>query len=165
MTESQHREKRGAIEGPIRIPLHSLSFLFSALVFPSIPSNSLKFRPVVFSIPTAPTRIPMFDRFLGPTGTRSTERYLMVGKVPIQSGPSPRAGRSPEGAHIRALTLRVDRFASSELYNFYRRVCGIEKDLRVECAPRSILLYSFWLHIQVEAPSLTVHCRSRPSLP
>lgn len=54
-TESQHREKRGAIEGPIRIPLHSLLFLFNALAFPSIPSNSLTFRPVVFSIPTAPT--------------------------------------------------------------------------------------------------------------
>src|SRR5260370_17400962 len=58
MTEPHHREKRGAIEGPIRIPLHSLSFLFSALVLPIIPSTSLKFRPVVFSIPTAPTNHP-----------------------------------------------------------------------------------------------------------
>jgi len=45
----------GAIKGPIRIPLHSLLFLFNALAFPCISSKSLKFRPVVFSIPTAPT--------------------------------------------------------------------------------------------------------------
>src|SRR5579859_1486057 len=52
MTEFQHREN----EGPIRIPLHSLSFLFNALGFPNIHSKSLKFRSVVFSIPTAPTK-------------------------------------------------------------------------------------------------------------
>jgi len=52
--EFQHRGKRGAFKGPIRIPLHSLLFLFNALAFPGIPSNSLKFRPEVFSIPTAP---------------------------------------------------------------------------------------------------------------
>jgi hypothetical protein len=56
-TEFQHREKRGAIEGPIRIPLHSQLFLFNTLAFPGIPSNSLKFRSVVFSIPTAPTNL------------------------------------------------------------------------------------------------------------
>ena len=48
------REKRGAIEGPIKIPLHSQLFLFNALAFPSIPFKSLKVRLVVFSIPTAP---------------------------------------------------------------------------------------------------------------
>ncbi len=48
-------KKRGAIKGPIRIPLHSQLFLFNALAFPCIPSKSLKFRLVVFSIPTAPT--------------------------------------------------------------------------------------------------------------
>jgi len=47
-------KKRGAIKGPIRIPLHSQLFLFNALAFPCIPSKSLKFRLVVFSIPTAP---------------------------------------------------------------------------------------------------------------
>jgi hypothetical protein len=52
-TESQHREKRGALKGPIRIPLRSLLFLFNALEFPSISSKSLKFRPVLFSIYTA----------------------------------------------------------------------------------------------------------------
>jgi hypothetical protein len=31
-------------------------FLCNALAFPSIPSKSLKFRLVVFSIPTAPTK-------------------------------------------------------------------------------------------------------------
>jgi hypothetical protein len=51
-------KKRGAIKGPIRIPLHSQLFLFSALAFPCIPSKSLKFRPVVFSIPIAPTKSP-----------------------------------------------------------------------------------------------------------
>jgi hypothetical protein len=35
--------------------LHSQLFLFNALAFPCIPSKSLKFRLVVFSIPTAPT--------------------------------------------------------------------------------------------------------------
>ena len=45
----------GENEGPIRIPLHSLLFLFNALAFLGIPSNSLKFRPVVFSIFTAPS--------------------------------------------------------------------------------------------------------------
>jgi hypothetical protein len=56
-TESQHREKRGAIKGPIRIPLHSLLFLFNSLALPSISSKSLKFRSALFSIPTAPTNI------------------------------------------------------------------------------------------------------------
>jgi hypothetical protein len=51
-------KKRGAIKGPIRIPLHSQLFLFNALAFPRIPSKSLKFRPVVFSIPTALTNHP-----------------------------------------------------------------------------------------------------------
>ena len=57
-------KKRGAFKGPIRIPLHSLLFLFNALAFPIIPSKSLKFRPVVFSIPTAPTKLfhlPLLD--------------------------------------------------------------------------------------------------------
>ena len=52
-------KKRGAIEGPIRIPLHSLLFLFNALALPCISSKSLKFRPVVFSIPTAPATISL----------------------------------------------------------------------------------------------------------
>ena len=42
-------------EGPIRIPLDSVSFLFNALAFPNISSKSLKFQSVLFSIPTAPT--------------------------------------------------------------------------------------------------------------
>ena len=42
-------------EGPIRIPLDSVSFLFNALAFPTISSKSLKFQSVLFSIPTAPT--------------------------------------------------------------------------------------------------------------
>jgi hypothetical protein len=45
-------KKRGAFKGPIRIPLHSLLFLFNALALPSISSKSLKFRPVLFSTPT-----------------------------------------------------------------------------------------------------------------
>lgn len=48
-------EKRGAIEGPIRTPLHSLLFLFNDLVLPSISSKSFRFRSALFSIPTAPT--------------------------------------------------------------------------------------------------------------
>jgi hypothetical protein len=48
-------------EGPIRIPLDSQLFLFNAIAFPSIPSKSLKFRTVVFSIPTAPTNISFFN--------------------------------------------------------------------------------------------------------
>ena len=43
-------------EGPIRIPLDSVSFLFNALAFPTISSKSLKFQSVLFSIPTAPTK-------------------------------------------------------------------------------------------------------------
>ncbi len=57
--ESQHREKRGAFEGPIRISLHSLLCLFNALALPSISSKSLKFQSVLFSIPTAPTNYPL----------------------------------------------------------------------------------------------------------
>jgi hypothetical protein len=49
-------KKTRGLKGPIRIPLHSQLFLFNALAFPSIPSESLKFRTVVFSIPTAPTK-------------------------------------------------------------------------------------------------------------
>src|SRR5437879_10262514 len=52
------KKERGAIKGPIRIPLHSQLFPFNALAFPCIPSKSLKFRLVVFSIPTAPTNHP-----------------------------------------------------------------------------------------------------------
>jgi hypothetical protein len=50
--ESHSPEKRGDFKGTIRILLHSLSFLFNALAFPHISSNSLKFRPVLFSTPT-----------------------------------------------------------------------------------------------------------------
>jgi hypothetical protein len=53
LTESQHREKRGAIEGPIRIPLNSQLFLINALVLPSISSKSFRFLSVLFSIFTA----------------------------------------------------------------------------------------------------------------
>ena len=49
-------KKQGAIEGPIRIPVHSPLFLISTLAFPSISSKSLKFQSVLFSIPTAPTK-------------------------------------------------------------------------------------------------------------
>src|ERR1700745_3444568 len=49
------QEKRGAIEGPIRIPLDSSFFLFNVLALLSISSKSLKLQPVLFSIPTAPT--------------------------------------------------------------------------------------------------------------
>ena len=62
-------KKRGAIKGPIRIPLHSQLFLFNALAFPCIPSKSLKFRLVVFSIPTAPT-IHLHDGWTLNTNTR-----------------------------------------------------------------------------------------------
>src|SRR5947207_3156937 len=43
-------KKQGAIEGPIRIPVHSPLFLISTLAFPSISSKSLKFHSVLFSI-------------------------------------------------------------------------------------------------------------------
>jgi hypothetical protein len=55
-TESQHPGKRGAIEGPIRIPLDSQLFLFNALALLSISSKSFRFRSVLYSIPTAPTK-------------------------------------------------------------------------------------------------------------
>jgi hypothetical protein len=42
---------------PIRILLDSSLFLFNALAFPRIPSKSFKLRPVLFSIPTAPTNL------------------------------------------------------------------------------------------------------------
>ena len=54
---SSTRKKRGAIEGPIRIPLDSLSFLFNALALLDVSSKSLKFQAVLFSIPTAPTNL------------------------------------------------------------------------------------------------------------
>jgi hypothetical protein len=47
-------KKREAMKRPIRIPLHSLLFLFNSLALPSVSSNSLKFRSVVFSIFTVP---------------------------------------------------------------------------------------------------------------
>ncbi len=59
-TECQHQEKRGAFKGPIRIPLHSLLFLFNVLALPSISSKSLKFRSALFrsplSLPTSRLR-------------------------------------------------------------------------------------------------------------
>jgi hypothetical protein len=42
------------------MPLHALLFLFSSLAFLCIPRKSLKFLTLLFSIPTAPTKIPMF---------------------------------------------------------------------------------------------------------
>jgi len=56
-TNFSDSEKRGAIEGPIRLPLHSLLFLFNGLAFPSISRKALKFHSALFSIPTAPTNI------------------------------------------------------------------------------------------------------------
>src|SRR5208337_1057156 len=46
-------EKRGAIEGPIRISLCSALFLVNGLPLPRISSNSLRLRSELFSIPTA----------------------------------------------------------------------------------------------------------------
>jgi hypothetical protein len=48
-------EKRGAIEGPIRISLDSPLFLFNDMALPTVSSKSLRFQSVLFSIPTAPT--------------------------------------------------------------------------------------------------------------
>ena len=45
-------KERGAVEGPIRIPLDSLSFLFNVLALPSISSKSLKFQSALFSTST-----------------------------------------------------------------------------------------------------------------
>ena len=42
-------KKRGAIEGPIGIPLDSQSILINALVFPSTSSKSFRFLSVLFS--------------------------------------------------------------------------------------------------------------------
>lgn len=50
-------KKRGAIEGPIRIPARSLLFLFNVFEFPIVSAKSLIFHPVLFSIPTAPTSL------------------------------------------------------------------------------------------------------------
>jgi hypothetical protein len=52
--ESQHQK----IEGPIRISLYFLLFLFNALAFPGISSKSLKFHMLLFSIPTVPSKHP-----------------------------------------------------------------------------------------------------------
>ena len=71
-------KKRGATEGPIRIPLDSLSFLFNALEFPSIPSKSLKFRPVVFSILTAPTSFLIHSTGLAKTARRQKAALSQV---------------------------------------------------------------------------------------
>ncbi len=57
------RKKRGAIEGPIRIPLDSSLFLFNALALLSISSKSLKLQLVLFSIPTAPTNCDLIIYF------------------------------------------------------------------------------------------------------
>jgi hypothetical protein len=57
MTESAGPGKRGAIEGPIRIPLDSQLFLFNVLALLNISLKSFRFRSVLFSIPTAPTNI------------------------------------------------------------------------------------------------------------
>ena len=55
-TEHQRLEERGAFKGPIRVPLHSLLFLFNNLALPSISSKSFRFQSVLFSIPTARTK-------------------------------------------------------------------------------------------------------------
>jgi hypothetical protein len=47
------KKKRGAIEGPTRIPLDSSLFLFNVLTLLSISSKSFRFRSVLFSIFTA----------------------------------------------------------------------------------------------------------------
>lgn len=60
MSESKLRELPGleemrAIEGPIRISLHSSVFLLNDLALPSISSKPFRFHSVLFSIPTAHT--------------------------------------------------------------------------------------------------------------
>jgi hypothetical protein len=44
---------RGSFEGAIKIPFRSSLFLFNDLEFLRIPHKSLKFRPLLFSIPTS----------------------------------------------------------------------------------------------------------------
>jgi hypothetical protein len=56
--ESQQiRENRGSFKGAIRIPLRALMFLFNDLAYLCIPRKSLKFLALLFSIPTAPTKL------------------------------------------------------------------------------------------------------------
>jgi hypothetical protein len=45
-------------EGPIRIPLRFPLLLFNSLALPTISSKSFEFRRVLFSIPTASTKLP-----------------------------------------------------------------------------------------------------------
>ena len=60
-------KKRGAIEGPIRIPLDSLLFLFNGLALPSIPSKSLKFQSPLLSTSTRLRQTALTARILSPT--------------------------------------------------------------------------------------------------
>jgi hypothetical protein len=72
-------KKTRGLKGPIRIPLHSQLFLFNALAFPSIPSKSLKFRTVVFSIPTAPTNHPFSQQQLSDLSRRQKAAISLKG--------------------------------------------------------------------------------------
>jgi hypothetical protein len=84
-------EKRGAIEGPIRIPLYSSSFHLTVLLFPRISTKSLRFRSALFSIPTAPTNISFTDNnlwfFVGPHGAIKAMRLAQgaLGEQPCYS--------------------------------------------------------------------------------
>src|SRR5579863_3492120 len=97
LTGSQHLEKRGAIEGPIRISLDSQLSLFNALALPCISSKSLKFRSELFSIPTTPTKFafrkkefPLFTPSLGPGCASHAEANQPVDHscpLPLQTSP------------------------------------------------------------------------------
>jgi hypothetical protein len=53
-------ETRGSFKGAIRIALRSLRLFVNDLALPHVSRRSLKFHLLVFPIPTAPTKYPLY---------------------------------------------------------------------------------------------------------
>ena len=104
MTEPLDREKRGAIEGPIRIPLDSQLFLINALALPSISSKSFRFPSVLFSIPTAPTNLFSFQ-YQDTRRTRGKAKPVTVGTSLMSGESGPKKAQKSLAAEIVAATV------------------------------------------------------------
>jgi hypothetical protein len=115
---------RGSFKGAVTVPLHSLTLFFSDLASHSISRKSLRFHPLLFSIPTAPTKVLCFQSVRSARtlnwnkgfaqGHASTQRSLKASRICVVLAQFARA-RNRTGISTAPKILPFQQLGNSKL--------------------------------------------------